>query len=246
MKVGLVRVWLRLLTVQASWNYDRLVGVGIGFALEPILRSLPGGPAGERYKDAMRRAARYFNAHPYFTAAAVGALGRAEHEGLPGEQIERLRQALVGPLGSLGDRLVWAGVLPASTGIGLVLAATVSPVVGALTFLGLYNAAHFWLRVWTLRVGWLEGVAVSRALKRPIIQAALRLAGPAAGLAAGVALPIVAGWLVQDLAWSGRITVGAVAVLGLVLARWVVPVLGGLRFGLVMLVVALLVGWLWS
>jgi mannose/fructose/N-acetylgalactosamine-specific phosphotransferase system component IID len=41
-------MFLRLLAVQGSWNYETLLGTGIGFAMEPALRYLPGGVDGDR------------------------------------------------------------------------------------------------------------------------------------------------------------------------------------------------------
>jgi len=68
----------------------------------------------------MTRQSAYFNAHPYLAAVAVGALARAELAGVPPERIERFRTALSGPLGSVGDRLVWAGWLPFCSLVALV------------------------------------------------------------------------------------------------------------------------------
>src|SRR5256886_7465612 len=79
-----------------------------------------GGGGGAAYRAAVARGAHFFNAHPYLCGLAVGAAARAEHEGVPPEQVERLRTALCGPLGSLGDRLVWAGWLPFTSGLALV------------------------------------------------------------------------------------------------------------------------------
>ena len=74
--------------------------------------------------------------------------------------------AVRGPLGGLGDRLVWAGWLPVSLLVGLVLvAAGGSPAVVVLTFLGVYNAGHLAIRGWAYRVGLAEGPAVSRKLQ---------------------------------------------------------------------------------
>ena len=103
---------MRLLAIQGSWNYETLLGNGIGFCIEPALRLLPGGIHTPAFHAALARESRYFNAHPYLASIAVGALARAELDGEPPERIERFRTALCGPLGSVGDRLVWAGWLP--------------------------------------------------------------------------------------------------------------------------------------
>jgi len=246
MKPGMMRAWLRLFAVQAAWNFERLQGIGAAWASEPLLRDLPGGPGGERYRDAMRRAANFFNAHPYFAGLAVGAIARAEHDGVPASQIERLRSTLPAPLGSVGDRLIWAGVLPTTSGLGLALAATMPWALGPAVFVVLYNVVHLMVRGWALRAGWENGMHVSRALAEPWLQTALRLAVPFSLASVGFALPVMGSWLTDGLTWSGRGGVLAVAVLGVALGRWVLPTLSGLRFGLSAAGLALVVGWLWQ
>ena len=103
-----LQVFVRLFAVQGSYNYETMIGNGIAFAAEPAFRLLPGGRDGEAYHAAMARHSRYFNAHPYLAALAVGALVRAELDGEAGERVERFRTACCGPLGAAGDRLVWA------------------------------------------------------------------------------------------------------------------------------------------
>ncbi|MFL5610506.1 MAG: PTS system mannose/fructose/sorbose family transporter subunit IID, partial [Gemmatimonadaceae bacterium] len=92
-----VAMYFRLLAVQGSWNYESLLGTGIGFVMEPALRQLPGGIDSPAYRAALARESRYFNAHPYLTGIAVGALARAELEGVDPIRIERFRTALAGP-----------------------------------------------------------------------------------------------------------------------------------------------------
>src|SRR5207249_3585441 len=72
---SLVRSLLRLFTVQGSWNYERMQGIGIGVAEEALLRDLrtEGGADGVAYRAAVARGARFFNAHPYLCGLAVGA-----------------------------------------------------------------------------------------------------------------------------------------------------------------------------
>ena len=90
------RSLLRLFTVQGSWNYERMQGVGMGVAEEPLLRDLRVAGNGAAYRAAVARGAHFFNAHPYLCGLAVGAAARAEHEGVPPEQVERLRDHHLG------------------------------------------------------------------------------------------------------------------------------------------------------
>lgn len=181
----------RLFAIQASWNYEILMGVGVGFCVEPVLRELPGGAGGPLYREALARECRYFNAHPYLAAVAVGALSRCELEGVDGGRIERFRTALCGPLGSVGDRLVWAGWLPVCSLLALaVFGLGGGPLLVVTVFLAAYNAGHLTLRAWGIHAGWTHGLRVA-----PVLGAGVFRDGPAylariGSALAGVALPI--------------------------------------------------------
>jgi PTS system mannose-specific IID component len=186
-----LEIFTRLLAIQGSWNYETLLGNGIGFCIEPALRLLPGGVHTEHFKEALSRQSKYFNAHPYLASVAVGALARAELDGEPPDKIERFRTALAGPLGSVGDRLIWAGWLPLCSLVGLtVFGLGGSPLAVLLTVLLLYNAGHFALRAWGLRVGWNRGMRVAQALANPVLRQGPQIIAPLAAFAAGLSFPM--------------------------------------------------------
>ncbi|MES3034049.1 MAG: PTS system mannose/fructose/sorbose family transporter subunit IID [Gemmatimonadota bacterium] len=181
----------RLFAVQASWNYEILIGNGIGFCVEPALRLLPGGAGGDAYRAALARQSQYFNAHPYLSSFAVGALARAELEGQPAARIERFRTALCGPLGSVGDRLVWVGLLPTCSFAALFLFGVgATPLVCVLVFLLMYNAGHVALRLWGLQMGWEKGLGVAAALGHPILREGPVWLARAGTFLAGAAVPL--------------------------------------------------------
>ena len=68
-----IAMFVRLLAIQGAWNYESLLGNGIGFCVEPALRLLPEGIHSARFKSALARESHYFNAHPYLCGVAVGA-----------------------------------------------------------------------------------------------------------------------------------------------------------------------------
>lgn len=188
-----LRMYMRLFAVQGSWNYETLLGNGIAFCMEPALRLLPGGRAGERYSQALARNARYFNAHPYFAGVAVGALARAELDGVEPGMIERFRTALGGPLGSVGDRLVWASWLPLCSLIALIaFGLDARPLAVVAIFLVLYNLGHLSLRAWGLRVGFEKGLRVADALGSPLLRRGPQYVGVVAAVLAGIAIPLAA------------------------------------------------------
>jgi PTS system mannose-specific IID component len=210
-------MYFRLLAMQGSWNYETLNGTGIGFSMEPALRYLPGGIDGPAYRAALARESRYFNAHPYLAGIAVGALVRAELDGVDPLRIERFRTALAGPLGSVGDRLVWASWLPFCSLVAIgVYGAGGSPMAVVSTFLLLYNAGGILLRAWGLRIGLSRGLNVASALGNPVLRHGPQYIGSAAALVAGFALPLA----LQRVAGPGRALVGGIigaALIGILL-----------------------------
>ena len=206
-------IFLRLLAIQASWNYEVLLGTGIGFCTEPALRLLPGGPGGEAYRAALARHSQYFNAHPYFAAVAVGALVRAELDGIDPKRIERFRTALCGPLGSVGDRLVWAAWLPfCSLAALLAFGLGGGPLLVVGGFLLLYNAGHLALRGWALHVGLTRGLRVAAALGAPVLRFGPQWVGQAAAFVGAAALPLA----VERVIGPGRALLGGVLAVVLV------------------------------
>lgn len=206
---------LRLLAIQGVWNYETMLGNGIAFAMEPAMRRLPGGRGGEAYRAAMARHSGYFNAHPYLASVAVGALTRAELDGVPAAQIERFRTAAPGPLGSVGDRLIWAGWLPLCSCLGLLgFGLGLSPAGVLLLFLGSYNLGHLGLRIWGLHAGWRDGLRVAQALGSPVLRQGPAHVARATAFVAGVALPVAAQGIIGPgrvlLSWSlAAVAVGA-------------------------------------
>ena len=200
---------LRLLAIQGSWNYETLLGNGIGFCVEPALRLLPGGIHTPEFKAAMARQSKYFNCHPYLASVAVGALARVELDHEPPDRIERFRTALAGPLGSVGDRLIWAGWLPLCSWIGLAtFGLGAGPIAVLLTFLLLYNAGHLALVAWGLRVGWRKGMRVAQALGNPVLRRGPQVITPVSAFAAGVGIPLA----LMRVLGPGRALLGIVLV----------------------------------
>ena len=230
-----IGMFVRLLAIQGSWNYETLLGNGIGFCIEPALRLLPGGIHTPAFHAALARESRYFNAHPYLASVAVGALARAELDGEPPERIERFRTALCGPLGSVGDRLVWAGWLPFCSLASLALfglGAGTFAVVGF--FLVAYNAGHFALRIWGLNTGWTHGLRVASALGNPVLRRGPQQIGRLAALATGIAIPLALGRIIGP----GRNLIGVLLVAVALGALVIVKLQGrfeGWRLSLVLL-----------
>ena len=163
-RAALTSSFLRSFLIQASWNYHTMLGCGFAFAMLPGLRTLYGAQAGEMAAS-LGRHSELFNAHPYLSGVALGAVLKLEREGADAETVRRFKLAVRGPLGSLGDALVWASWLPTVSLLALVLYWLGLPGWLAVSvFLVLYNVGHVGLRLWGFRVGLAEGRDVGRRL----------------------------------------------------------------------------------
>jgi mannose/fructose/N-acetylgalactosamine-specific phosphotransferase system component IID len=195
----------RSFLLQAAWNYRILQGTGAAFALVPVLRRR--GLEPPEVDRALERHAGHFNAHPYLASFALGSLARMEMDGADPESVRRFRAALGGPLGALGDKLVWAAWLPLCSVLALALYfAGVGPLGCVLAFLVAYNAGHLTLRVWGFVQGWHAGPQLGRRLgELDLAGVAVRLEGWLAG-----AMGFLAGFVVvapglsgdSDLVWT--------------------------------------------
>ena len=236
---GQLRALLRLFAVQGTWNYERMLGVGMGYAAEPLLEDLKAvDPV--RHGEAVVRSAEFFNCHPNLAGLALGATARAEYEAVTGPQIVRLRTALCSPLGSMGDQLFWAGLVPALVGITLVAVMLGGRMWAIVGFLLAYNSIRIWTGYWSLRTGMSAGMKVGAAIGSSWLPHAIEWVGPAAGFALGAAVPAVAAWYLGIFGWAGAIGAAGVGVAGFALTRWFGPGLTSVRFALLAMLLLLL------
>jgi mannose PTS system EIID component len=234
-----IRALLRLFAVQGTWNYERMLGVGMGYAAEPLLEDLKAvDPV--RHGEAVVRSAEFFNCNPYLAGLALGATTRAEYEGIPGPQIVRLRTALCSPLGSMGDQLFWAGLVPALIGLALIAAILGAGWWAIIGFLLAYNAIRIWTGYWSLRTGMASGMRVGAAIRSSWLPRAIERVSPAAGFALGASIPVVAKWYLHDFGWGGVVGAAGVAVAGFALTRWFGPGLTSVRFAIMAMILLLL------
>jgi PTS system mannose-specific IID component len=222
---GRFRALLRLFAIQGTWNYERMLGVGMGYAAEPLLDELKISDP-QRHAEAVVRSAEFFNCNPNLAGLALGAEARAEYDGVPGPQIARLRTALCSPLGALGDQLFWAGLVPALVGLTLAAVTLGAGLWAIVAFLLVYNGVRIWTAVWSLRTGLTAGMDVGAAIGRSWVPKAAAAVGPTAGFGVGLALPLVAAWYLRPF----PITAGLGA-LGLTALGLGAGYVGGARYG---------------
>lgn len=129
-------IFIRSLSLQGSWNFPRMQGLGFFYCLVPWLSKV----SGDGFKDACHRHLGYFNTNPYMASYVLGAVSRLEEEGL-GQDSVRVRNNLMGPLGAMGDGYYWATLLPVA--ILLALAVSMFSIIAApVVFLLVFNSVQ--------------------------------------------------------------------------------------------------------
>jgi mannose/fructose/N-acetylgalactosamine-specific phosphotransferase system component IID len=175
------RLALRSLLLQVLLNYRTMQGGGYLFALWPWLRSSK--IEGTRVKTC----GDYLNAHPVMASLAIGALRRQVEDGVDERDPEGFRlwqSSLCGPLGTVGDTLIWDRWKPLVFATGalilLGLQSTAAWWTVAAVGLLLYNLPLWYARIWGVREGYRLGGSVLEALSHPLfgrLRASLNLAG---------------------------------------------------------------------
>jgi mannose/fructose/N-acetylgalactosamine-specific phosphotransferase system component IID len=156
--VGLCRVFLRALLIQASWSYERMQSLGFAYAIEPTLRKLY--PDQAEYVSRLRLHLEYFNTQPYLASYILGAAIRIEEDRAAGMDacgdISSLKTALMSPLGAVGDSFFWGALKPLAAMVSVALIMT-GFWWAPLVFLVFYNVWHVGLRAGMLFSGYRSG-----------------------------------------------------------------------------------------
>ncbi len=165
-------MFLRSLTIQASFNFTRMQSLGFAFSLLP-LASREGDQ--RRLTESLRRHLQMFNTHPYLTAPVIGAVARVEEEG-DTTAADHLKKAVMGPYAAIGDPFFWGALRPFSAVVAVILALK-GFLLAPLAFLLLYDPAHAWVR----GKGFIEGYRLGkssiefiRGLNLPAVTARIR------------------------------------------------------------------------
>jgi len=224
------RLFWRSLLVQAAWNYRGMQHLGLLWAQLPAMPEDP-----QARKEAMARAAEFYNAHPYLCGYLLGAAAKLEPTG-GGEALSRLKKAALSPLGAVGDRLFWAGLRPMAGAVGMLALALLAtspqtPRAGLPLALGLtalavaaYNAIHLHWRWRALQDGYELGLGVAQSIRALVSHRALAHTGAALAVLAGVVPPLVLASARGDGVVEGL--GGALVFVLAMLAGWQLPARG--------------------
>jgi len=151
-----------------------MMALGFIWILIPVAKKLCSSI--EEQSDFLKRHLRSFNANPYLASYVVGAVTKLEEDKISGEQIERFKDSSQGPLGALGDRLIWQNLRPALLILGIVLSSVIG-ILGAVSFFLIFNFHQAYLRARGIMKGYALGFGVSSDLSLGYLQSMTKWSG---------------------------------------------------------------------
>lgn len=209
-----LKIFLRSLLVQASWNFSSMQNLGFFFM------TWPGLVRRQLTATELRRAGRWnlrtFNTHPYFAGlVAATVIGEGERGGSD-EALEGLKRTLGSALGAVGDEFFWATLRPFAALVALP-AALAGFAWAPVILLTIYNIPHLTVRAWGVSAGLARGRGIVEMLKtRPLSRVI-----PALGSATTALVGFLVGsgaidrdwWLLPDRGLASAAAAGAVFLL---------------------------------
>ncbi len=154
------RVFWRSQFHQASWNYERMQGLGYAFTMEPALDDL--------YQDEQLRCERkrqhleFFNTQPYVANLVIGMNLALEERLSEGKKsfsslIQSIKLGMMGPLAGVGDSFFWGTLRPLLGSLGAAMALH-GNVMGPIFFFVSWNVIRLGSRWGLLFYGYRFGL----------------------------------------------------------------------------------------
>jgi PTS system mannose-specific IIC component len=240
---GRWRAFLRLFAVQGAWNYERMLGVGMGYAAEPLLEDLGNADPG-RHAEAVVPLRRVLQLPPVPGGPGAGSHGARRVRPGPRPPDHPAAHRAVQPPRCAGGSVVLDRAL-ACAPLGCPYRSVFSgPESGSPWFFSCSITSHG-SRPASGRCGpaWPAGADVGHKIADSWLPKAARRVGPVAGFLIGLAVPLVGDWALQWVTgYQFALAVG-IALLGMFLSLRFRHSITSVRFALGM--IALTVAWRW-
>ncbi|MCJ7843252.1 PTS system mannose/fructose/sorbose family transporter subunit IID [Lederbergia sp. NSJ-179] len=153
------KIFLRSLTLEYSFNYERQQALGFAFTMIPALRKLY--KRKEEMAKALQRHLEFFNVTPYVSTFIFGLTVAMEEENARSKDfdtstINSVKASLMGSLSGIGDSLYWGTIRLIATGIGTSLALK-GNFLGVILFFLFFNIPTLVLSYTYLQLGYRVG-----------------------------------------------------------------------------------------
>lgn len=171
-KSDLISMFLRSNLQQASFNYERIHGLGFCYDMIPAIKRLYS--TDEERAQALKRHLVFFNTTPAMTGPILGVTAAMEETKANGASIEEgsinsLKIGLMGPLAGVGDPVMWGTLRPITAALGASIALTGS-ILGPLLFFIIFNAIRLAMLWFGVEYGYKKGLDLVKDLAGNTLQ----------------------------------------------------------------------------
>jgi len=141
-------VFFRSLTLDSSWNYERMQNLSFAYTMAPIIRRLYSNK--EDKALALQRHLEFMSITPHISTLLFGITSAMEEENSKNKEfdsssISAVKSSLMGPIAGVGDSFFWGTLKVIATGIAISLSRE-GNMFGPIAFLLIINIPHFILR----------------------------------------------------------------------------------------------------
>lgn len=167
-----VNMFLRSNLQQASFNFERIHGLGMAFDMVPAIKRLYDKK--EDQVAALKRHLTFFNVTPGMVGPILGVTAALEESKANGAEIDEgtigsIKIGLMGPFCGVGDPLFWGTLRPITAAIGASLAMTGS-ILGPVLFFVAFNLVRIAALYFGLEFGYKKGLGLVQNLKGNMLQ----------------------------------------------------------------------------
>lgn len=155
--------WLRMLWIQASFNYQRMQSSGFLYAMLPALQKIHKNK--QDLAISLKLHNEFFNTSPWLVTFMQGVILAMEKGKQPIETIRSFKVAAMGPLGGIGDAMCQLTILPITASIAAALALD-KVVIAPLIFLLMFNMVRFSIYIPLFNYGYKLGLTALSSLKQ--------------------------------------------------------------------------------
>lgn len=158
-KRDLMSVYWRSFTMQASWNYERMMAGGFVFSMIPALKKIY--KEKDDYSRALKRHLEIFNTTPHISTFILGIAISMEEEHsrnpeFSADSINNVKASLMGPLAGIGDSFFWGTFRIIASGVGIYLGQK-GNLLAPIALLLVYNIPHIIIKYYALVLGYKSG-----------------------------------------------------------------------------------------
>jgi fructoselysine/glucoselysine PTS system EIID component len=199
------RTFWRSQFLQASWNYERMQGLGYGYILEPTIDYLSGSHSDLGAARKLRHI-EFFNTQPYFANLVTGINMALEERLAEGDEkydrlVTSIKLGMMGPLAGVGDSIFWGTLRPLLASIGATIALG-GNIMGPIFFFVAWNILRLGVRYGLLEYGYRLGTRIVGVIATGVLRQATEAATIVGLIVMGA---LVANWANIRFAVSWRV-----------------------------------------